>query len=68
MKNSKKIIWFWLIIILFVLICIYFILDNINKKEGMDLEKTCINNSGTNICVPKTKNCLSKPDGSYDCI
>jgi len=41
---------------LFVLVSIYFILD---KKEGMYLETTC---------VPKTKNCISKPDGSYDCI
>jgi len=60
MKKTKKKLWFWLIIILFVLIFIYFILD---KKEGMHLEKTCENN----ICVPKSKNCVSKPDGSYDC-
>jgi hypothetical protein len=60
MKKSKIIIWFYLILLLFILVSIYLFLDN---KEGMNLEKTCVNN----ICVPKTKNCLSKPDGSYNC-
>jgi len=66
MNKSKTKTWICLIITLVFLIIIYFILDKLNK-EGMKLEKTCVNSSGTKICVPKTKNCLSTPDGSYDC-